>query len=108
MAIKKKASKKRTVKKKAVAAKKPDALALLRDQLKAVKEENRELKKEIRAGDRKINALLKLLDASQADVAKFLARRVKDAVAKYEISLKPKKRRKAKKKVAVKKEAPKT
>ncbi len=105
MAIKKRASKKRAAKKKVVASKKPDLLASLREQLKAAKDENRELKKELKAGDRKVNALLKLLDSSQADVGRFLARRVKDAVAKYEISLKPKKRRrKAKKKVAVKKE----
>ncbi len=110
MAIKNKASKtrvskKRVVKKKAVAGNKPDALTLLREQLKAAKDESRALKKEVSAGNRKVNALLKLLDSSQADVGKFLARRVKDAVAKYEISLKPKKRRKAKKKVAVKKKA---
>ncbi|MCF6355976.1 MAG: hypothetical protein L3J26_12890 [Candidatus Polarisedimenticolaceae bacterium] len=105
MAIKKKASKKRVAKKKVVASKKPDALALLREQLKAAKDEIHELKKEVKNGDRKVNALLKLLDTSQADVGKFLVRRVKDAVAKYEIALKPKKRRrKAKKKVAVKKE----
>ena len=105
MAIKKKASKKRVAKKKVVASKKPDVLTTLREQLKAAKDENRALKKEVSAGNRKVGALIKLLESSQADVGKFLTRRVKDAVAKYEITLKPKKRRKAKKKVAAKKKA---
>jgi len=102
-ASKKRASKKRVAKKKVAVSSKPDALTLLREQLKAAKDENRALKKEVSAGNRKVSALLKLLESSQTDVGKFLARRVKDVVAKYEISLKPKKRRKAKKKVAAKK-----
>ena len=104
MAIKKKVSKKRVAKKKAVVSRSTDVVTSLREQLKTTKEENRELKKELRAGERKVNALLKLLESSQADVGKFLVRRVKDAVAKYEIALAPKKRRRtAKKKVVAKK-----
>jgi len=104
MAIKKKASKKKVAKKKVVASKGPDIVTSLREQLKAAKDENRELKKEAAAETRKVAALLKLLESSQADVGKFLTRRVKDAAAKYAISLAPKKRRrKAKKKVAAKK-----
>lgn len=104
MAIKKKASKKKVAKKKVVVSNKPDVVASLRDQLKVAKDENRELKKAVTAGDRKVAALLNLLGSSQADVGKFLTGRVKDAVKKYEISLAPKKRRrKAKKKAAAKK-----
>jgi len=104
MAIKKRAAKKKVAKKKAAATKGTDVVASLREQLKAAKDEVRELKKAVKAGDRNVAMLLKLLASSQADVNKFLARRVKDAAAKYAISLAPKKpRRKAKKKVAAKK-----
>jgi len=101
MAIKKKTSKKRVAKKKVAVSKGPDIVASLREQLKAAKDENRELKKEVTAGARKVAALLKLLESSQADVAKFLTSRIKDAAAKYAISLAPKKRRRRAKKKAV-------
>jgi len=109
MAIKKKVAKKKVAKrkvakKKAVVSKSPDIVASLREQLKAAKDENRELKKAVTAGDRSVAALLKLLGSAQTDVTRFMSGKVKDAVKKYEISLKPKKRRrKAKKKAAAKK-----
>ena len=109
MAIKKKASKKKVAKrkvakKKVVVSKSPDIVASLREQLKTAKEENRELKKAVAAGDRRVAALVKLLGSAQTDVTRFMASKVKDAVKKYEISLKPKKRRRqAKKKAAAKK-----
>ncbi len=102
MAIKKRASKKKVAKKKVVASKGTNIVASLREQLKAAKDEARELNKSVKAGERKVAALLKLLESSQADVNRFLTSRVKEAAAKYAISLAPKKpRRKAKKKVAV-------
>ncbi|VAX07987.1 hypothetical protein MNBD_GAMMA26-1675 [hydrothermal vent metagenome] len=113
MAIKTKMTKKRVAKKK-VARKKAVArqsavdknaalVASLREKLKAAKAANSELAKKVQAGDRQVSALLKLLGATQVNVNKFLARSVKDAVAKYEIAIAPKKRRRSKKKKAAKK-----
>jgi len=108
MAVKKKAAKKKVAAKKvatnkrAAATEKPDLVATLREQLKAAKMDNRELAKKVRESERRIAALLKLLESSQADVNKFLTGRVKDAVAKYEIVVAPKKRRRAKKKAVQK------
>ena len=58
--------------------------------------------KKTRESERKVTALLKLLESTQAATDKFLAGRVKDAVKAYGIAVAPKRRRKrrvAKKKV---------
>lgn len=99
MAIKKKTVKKRTAKKKVVRKKvvapkgNVEVAAKLRQALKEVKEENRELKKKTRDAERQVSALLKLLEATQTAANKFLGQRVKDAVKKYGVTTAPKKRR---------------
>ncbi|MBL3528504.1 MAG: hypothetical protein JMN27_13735 [gamma proteobacterium endosymbiont of Lamellibrachia anaximandri] len=115
MALKKKVAKKKVARKKVVAKKvatkkrattvgdKPDIVSSLREQLKALKADNRELAKKLRGSERQVAALLKLLASSQTDVNKFLTRRVKDAVAKYDIVVAPKKRRRRAKKKVVQK-----
>lgn len=107
MALKKRVTKKRAAKKKVVrkkvaaATRNTDVVANLRQALKEAKEENRELKKKAREGEKQVAALLKLLEATQTATTKFLGQRVKDAVAKYGVAIAPKKRRRrAKKKVA--------
>lgn len=115
MALKKKAAKKKVARKKVAAKKvatkkqtiaaggKPNIVSSLREQLKDAKADNREITKKLRESERCVAALLKLLESSQADVNKFLTRRVKDAVAKYDIVIAPKKRRRRAKKKAVQK-----
>ena len=102
MAVQKKVAKKRAAKKKAVASPKTDMVAKLRQGLKDAKAETSDIKKQLRESERKVAALLKLLERTQTDADKFLAARVKDAVMKYGIAIAPKKRRRrvAKKKVA--------
>jgi len=108
MAIKKKAAKKKIASKKmlstkAAAANKSAALiASLRGQLQASKTENRELAKKVQTSERQTKVLLKLLEATQVSLSKFLAQNIKDTMAKYGITAAPKKRRRAKKKVAKK------
>ena len=107
-ASKKKAAKKRVVRRKVVAKKRAAAKSVVEapsisNQLKAAKAENRELAKQVRASDRQVKALLKLLESCQTDATKFLTRRVKDAVAKYGVAIAPKKRRRRAKKKAAKK-----
>jgi len=104
VAKKKVAGKKVATKKRATAVGgKPDIVSSLREQLKTSKADNRELAKKLRGSERQVAALLKLLESSQTDVNKFLTRRVKDAVAKYDIVVAPKKRRRRVKKKAVQK-----
>ena len=105
MAVKKRATKKRAAKKKvAVVNRQADMVAKLRENLKAAKEETRSANKKVKEGERQVKALLKLLEKTQADSAKFLASRVKDAIKQYGVVVAPKrrKRRVAKKKVAPK------
>ena len=103
MAVKKKTAKKKVAKKKvAVANSQTDVVAKLRQDLKDAKAEAREANKKTRESERKVTALLKLLESTQAATDKFLAGRVKDAVKAYGIAVAPKRRRKrrvAKKKV---------
>ncbi|MBA1446658.1 MAG: hypothetical protein M3H12_13150 [Chromatiales bacterium] len=103
VARKKVVSKKVATKKRAAAGGNPDIVSSLREQLKASKADNRDLAKKLRGSERQVAALLKLLESSQIDVNKFLTRRVKDAVSKYDIVVAPKRRRRRAKKKVVQK-----
>jgi len=105
MAVKKRATKKRVAKKKVGAVnRQAAAIAKLRDSVKAAKAEANEAKKQVREGQRRERALLKLLESTQGATEKFLAGRIKDAVKQYGVATVPKKRkRRAKKKTAAKK-----
>jgi hypothetical protein len=106
MAIRKKVTKKRAAKKKVVRKKvaatnrNAEVVAKLRASLKEAKDENRELKKKVREGDKQVAALLKLLETTQTAANKFLGQRVKDAVKKYGVVTAPKKRRRRTRKKA--------
>jgi uncharacterized membrane protein len=77
MALKKRVTKKRAAKKKVVRKKvaattpKADVVANLRQALKEIKEENRELKKKAKESERQVGALLKLLETTQTATTRF-------------------------------------
>ncbi len=104
MAVKKKrVTKKRAAKKRAVkAAPNKDVVADLRAQLKEAKAATREALKGQKESQRQVAALLKLLESTETATTKFQKARVKDAVMKYGIIIKPKKRRRVRR--AVKKD----
>lgn len=95
MAVRKKTAKKKMSKKKVVVANRDsDVIGKLRQDLKDAKTEAREANKKTRESERRVTALLKLLESTQTATDKFLAIRVKDAVKAYGIAVAPKRRRK--------------
>ena len=105
MEVKKKTAKKKVSKKKvALANRNADVIAKLRQDLRDAKVETREANKKTQESERKVKAILKLLESTQAATDKFLAGRVKDAIKAYGIAVAPKRRHKPRvaKKIVVK------
>ncbi|WP_241087035.1 hypothetical protein [Candidatus Vondammii sp. HM_W22] len=88
------AVRKKTAKKKVLANRNANVIGKLRQDLKDTKIEIREANKKTQESERKVKALLKLLESTQAATDKFLASRVKDAVKAYGIAVAQKRKRK--------------
>ncbi len=95
------AVRKKTAKKKVLANRNANVIGKLQQDLKDTKIGIREANKKTQESERKVKALLKLLESTQAATDKFLASRVKDAVKAYGIAVA--KKRKRKRRVAKKK-----